>query len=85
MRDYYSIMGLLLLRIKDIILLKKRERGKAYYTIIKILIKITYNTYNTRINSNINIHVYTIIVKSRTLLYKIIRENATLRLTVNNL
>ena len=72
-------MGLLLLRIKDIILFKKK-RGKAHYTIFKILIKITYNTYNTRINSNINI--YTIIDKCCTLLYKIIRESATI--TVNN-
>ena len=80
MRDYYSIMGLLLLRIKDIIFFFLKRR-KAHYTIIKILIKITYNVYNTRIHSNMNI--YTIIDKCCTLLYKIIRENATL--TVNNL
>ena len=49
----------------------------ANYAIIKISIKITYNTYNTRINLNINI--YTIINKNCTLLYicRIIRENAT--------
>ena len=58
-----------------------KKRGKAHYTIIKILIKITYNSYNTRIYYNINI--YTIIDKCCTLLYKIIRENATI--IVNNL
>ena len=40
-----------------------------------MLIKLTYNTYNTRINSNMKIYT--------TLLYKIFRENGTL--TVNNL